>query len=217
MNFSFEKKLFKKGFKSIAGLDEAGRGAWAGPLVAASVLLKPKLNSQDKKLKEIKDSKKLSPKKREELFDWLINFFDFGIGVVSEKTIDRIGIAKANKLAMKKAIQVLKRKPDYLLIDGLSLNYKKIPVQKIIKGDSKVLVIAAASIIAKVIRDKKMINYHQKYPFYDFKRHKGYGTRLHYQLICQNGLCRLHRQSFRPMREMVKSLERKVKSGVKLT
>jgi ribonuclease HII len=196
-----EKKLWKKGFRFVAGLDEAGRGPLAGPVVAAAAVMKKSLRKIDI-LREVKDSKKLSPKKREKLYKILKNcpFVEWGIGRVSEKVIDKINILEATKLAMKKAIKKLKRKPDFLILDG---NFKidvKISQKSIIKGDEKVFSCASASILAKVYRDKIMRKYHKKYPRYGFDKHKGYPTKYHFKMLKKHGPCKIHRKSFRPVK-----------------
>jgi ribonuclease HII len=202
-NLSEEKKLWQKGFKYVAGLDEAGRGPLAGPVVAGAVSIKyDKIIS----LRGINDSKKLSEKKRNYFYKILTNHKDveWGIGIVSEKIIDKINILNATKLAMAKAMANLVAKSqniDHLLIDGnFILNLPKgeenIIQKSIIKGDQKVISISAASIIAKVTRDKIMDRYDKKYPQYGFKKHKGYPTKFHKQKIKELGLCKIHRKSF---------------------
>jgi len=201
-NFNEEKKLWKKGSKIVVGLDEAGRGPLAGPVVAGAVFIFKKDFSEIKKIKSVRDSKKLSGKKRKEVYDILINNprIKWGIGVVSEKVIDKINIFEANKLAMKKAIKSLKKKPDFLVLDG---NFKiDVPFNQksIIKADEKVFSCSMASIIAKVTRDRIMERYHKKYPLYKFNRHKGYPTKLHFKLLKKHGPCKIHRKSFGPVR-----------------
>ncbi len=194
MNLKNERKLWKKGYKCVAGLDEAGRGPLAGPVVAAAVSIRTNPG-----LRQVKDSKKLSPKQREECFKLLTKHpqIKWGIGRASEKVIDRINILEATKLAMKKAVLKLGVKPDYLLLDG---NFKidvDISQKAIVKADEKVFSCAAASIIAKVTRDREMERLHKKYPQYGFDRHKGYPTKYHYKKLRKNGLCKIHRKSFR--------------------
>lgn len=199
-NFSEEKKLWKKGFKFVAGLDEAGRGPLAGPVVAAAVFL-PK-NFKNKKLK-VKDSKKLSEKQREEIFAQVLKMpeIKYGVGIVSEKVIDKINILQATKLAMQKALRQAQGKPnrnaDYLLIDGNFGIKSKLPQKPIVKGDQKVFSISLASIIAKVTRDRLMKKYHKKYPQYGFAQHKGYPTQFHRQKIHDLGPCKIHRKTFK--------------------
>lgn len=192
-----EKKLQKKGYRLIAGIDEVGKGAWAGPLVAAAVILPPKI-----KTKGINDSKKLTPKKREKLFVRITReALAWSVAVVENDFIDRQGIVKANLKAIKEAGLGLNLRPEYLLIDAVRIKVGKIPTKSIIKGDAKVLSIAAASIVAKVVRDSLMNGHHRLYPQYKFSRHKGYGTKEHHRLIKKHGLSPIHRKSFRPMKE----------------
>jgi ribonuclease HII len=215
-DFKFEEKLCKQGYDLIIGLDEAGRGPLAGPVTAAAVNFQlPIFNFQSIKqfsiFKRVNDSKLLTEKKREEIFDVLTNHPDilWGVGVVSEKVIDKINILEATKLAMEKAVRTLtldsrlrgNDKTTYLLIDG---NFKinlDIPQQSIIKGDQKVFSIAAASIIAKVTRDRLMQKMHKKYPQYGFDKHKGYGTKLHVEAIKKFSPCDIHRKTFFPVTE----------------
>ena len=211
MNLSREKRLWKKGYKYVVGLDEVGRGSLAGLVVTAAVMINTNRKTQSTKLqfkakgllKEVKDSKKLSSKKREKLYHFLIKASDieWGIGKASEKIIDRINILEATKLAMKRAVSNLEnklgQKTEFLLIDG---NFKinlDIPQKPIKKGDNKVFSIAAASIIAKVTRDRMMKRYHKKYSEYRFDKHKGYATQLHRQNLKKYGPCKIHRKSFR--------------------
>lgn len=195
-NFEEEKLLWKQGFKYVVGLDEAGRGPLAGPVVAGAVIIRAK-NCDF--LRGINDSKKLSAKKRDYFYKILINHKDieWGIGIVSEKIIDKINILEATKLAMNKAIKDLDCCADYLLLDGNFPIKSKIFQKSIIKGDQKVISISAASIIAKVTRDRIMEKYDKKYPHYGFKKNKGYPTEFHRQKIKEFGLCKIHRKSFR--------------------
>lgn len=206
-----EKRLWKKGYKRVACLDEAGRGPLAGPVVAAATIVKnPKkpYGEQSGKLRnlDIKDSKKLSPKKREELFKILTNppaggpQIKWGIGRVSEKVIDKINILEATKLAMKRAVEKLSKKPNFLILDGKMKLDLPISQKSIIKADEKVFSCAVASILAKVTRDKMMERYHQKYPKYGFDRHKGYPTKLHRKMLKKYGPCKIHRKSFKPVK-----------------
>ncbi len=200
INFKEEKKLKKK-YKHIAGLDEAGRGPIAGPVVAAAVVVKnyPPTHFP---WQEIRDSKKLSVKKREKLCQLLTHHpeIEWGIGKVSEKIIDKINILQATKLAMEKAVKNLK-KADFFLLDGNFKINSKIPQKSIIKGDDKVFSIAAASIIAKVKRDAIMKRMDKKYPEYGFSRHKGYPTKHHKKMLKKYGSCKIHRQSFKPVKQ----------------
>jgi ribonuclease HII len=190
----YEEEARKKGFNRIAGVDEAGRGPLAGPVVAAGVILPETVD-----IDGIDDSKKLTDKKRRELFSQIYQFaLSVGIGFVDHATIDEINILQATHLAMKRAISSLSPAPDYLLIDALTLSDQPIPQQGIIKGDTKSISIGAASILAKVARDLYMERMCPKYPKYNFSRHKGYGTKAHIEAIRTHGLSPIHRQSFRP-------------------
>lgn len=204
-NLREEKKLYKKGYKMVVGIDEAGRGPLAGPVVAVAFCLVCKddrsLASGEAKLRRntIKDSKQLSAKQREEIYEVLKKDpgVEWGIGKVSERVIDKINILQATKLAMKRAVKNLNKKADFLLIDGNFGLDIDVLQKSIVKGDQKVFSVAAASIIAKVTRDRMMINYHKKYPEYCFDRHKGYPTQQHRQFIKQYGFCQIHRKTFR--------------------
>ena len=208
-NFREEKKLWRKGYKMVIGIDEAGRGPLAGPVVACAFCFKHDENNRNRVSTEtrfldpvIKDSKKLTSKKREEVYEMLKQNpnIAWGTGRVSEKVIDRINILEATKLAMKRAVKNLEGKcshTDFLIIDGnFGINLDT-PQKSIIKADEKVFSCAAASIIAKVSRDRMMLKYHKKYPDYRFDKHKGYPTKLHRQMIKQRGFCDIHRKSFR--------------------
>ena len=210
-NFSYEKKLWKQGYEGVVGLDEAGRGPLAGPVTAAAVMVK----GEGVKVQGLNDSKKLSEKKREELYEILTKHENiaWGVGVVGEKEIDRINILQATKLAMQKALESLFykndgrrfcRMADFLLIDGnFLLDSVTINQSSIIKGDSKVFSIAAASIIAKVTRDRIMRQAHEQYPVYGFDKHKGYGTAAHIASLEKFGASDIHRRSFYPVSAMV--------------
>lgn len=192
-SLKYEKKLWKKGIKLIAGIDEAGVGPLAGPVVAAAIIL-----PQGFKLNGINDSKKLSSKKRDLLFTYIMkNALAVGIGIIEHKIIDIINIFEASKLAMQEAINNLETSPSYLLIDG-KRNKLPIPLpqQCINSGDKTCASISAASIIAKVTRDRIMLKLNNKYPKYGFARHKGYGTREHYRKLKKHGPCPIHRLSF---------------------
>ncbi|MCA9931001.1 MAG: ribonuclease HII [Anaerolineales bacterium] len=187
----------------IAGLDEAGRGALAGPVVAAAVILPIKDPDCLARLASVNDSKQLSAKKRESLFSRITEYaLAYGIGSVPANIIDEIGIIPATKLAMKTAISQLTPAPEFLLVDGrLRLTTIPLPQQAIVRGDSKSLSIAAASILAKVARDRLMIAFDSHYPIYNFAQHKGYGTEMHRSAIAQHGPCPIHRHSFAPIRQ----------------
>lgn len=197
--FEFETKASHQGFKNIAGIDEAGRGPLAGPVVAAAVIFPSQVN-----IPGLNDSKKLSTKKREELFPKIqeISVF-YGVAVVDQKVIDKINILQAARLAMKQAVETLKITPGLLLIDGNQKIDSTLNQWAIVKGDSRSLSIAAASVLAKVTRDRIMDDYHKLYPQYEFNRHKGYGTKLHKHLIQEHGPCPIHRNTFKGVSEYI--------------
>lgn len=198
--FEFESKASHQGFKNIAGIDEAGRGPLAGPVVAAAVIFPSKVN-----IPNLNDSKKLSANKREELFPKIQEIsVAFGLAVVDQKVIDKINILQAARLAMKQAVETLKITPGLLLIDGNQKIDSTLNQWAIVKGDSRSLSIAAASVLAKVTRDRIMDGYHKLYPQYEFNRHKGYGTRLHRNLIQEHGPCPIHRSTFKGVSEYIK-------------
>ena len=188
----YENEAKSKGYNVICGVDEAGRGPLAGPVFAAAVVL-----PDGHIIEGVNDSKKLSEKKREMLFDKIIEeCVCYSIGTASEKEIDEINILQATYLAMKRAVEGLEIKPDYVLIDGNRMPPLDIPAETIVKGDGKSASIAAASIIAKVSRDRYMLELAKKYPQYEFEKHKGYGTKLHYEKIAEHGISDIHRKSF---------------------
>ncbi len=188
----FEKEMNENGYTLVCGIDEAGRGPLAGPVYAACVIL-PK----DCVINGINDSKKLSEKKREMLFDEITQkALAYNIASVDEKIIDEINILNATHLAMNNALEGMKIKPDFALIDGNSIKNMKTPHQTIVKGDAKSISIAAASILAKVARDRYIVEISEKYPEYEFAKHKGYGTKLHTDLLKQYGPCEIHRRTF---------------------
>ncbi|MDD2215617.1 MAG: ribonuclease HII [Eubacteriales bacterium] len=190
----YEEALFRKGIRYIAGVDEVGRGPLAGPVVAAAVVLPLEID-----INGINDSKKLTAKKREEL-DLQIREIALGIGlgVVDNHMIDEINILEATKLAMRQALMDLEKicPIQYILLDAITLNEVSVPQKGIIKGDAKSISIAAASIVAKVARDRMMVEYHNIYPDYAFNSNKGYGTKAHYAGIEAKGICSLHRRTF---------------------
>ncbi len=207
-NLSEEKKLWKKGLKVIVGLDEAGRGSLSGPVVAGAVIVRPNKYLTVKSFNDLKirDSKKLTPKKREELYEILAVHpeIEWATGKASEKIIDRINVLEATKLAMKRAVRNLEKKLGkkqigFLILDGRIKLDLDIPQKSIIKGDDKVFSCAAASIIAKVRRDRLMRRQHKKYPQYGFINHKGYGTKKHIAVLAELGPCKIHRKSFKPV------------------
>ena len=197
MDLNEEKKLFSQGYKIIGALDEAGRGPLAGPVVAACVIFNANISINNDLIK-VNDSKKLSEKIRESLFELIKqNFIEVGVGICDHKTIDRINILQATFLAMKKAISSVKSKPNFIIIDGsVKLPNCSIPQQVYIKGDERLFTIAAASIIAKVARDRIMREMDKLYPDYGFSKHKGYGTKFHLEKLEQHGPCAIHRLSF---------------------
>ena len=197
--FEFETKASHQGFKNIAGIDEAGRGPLAGPVVAAAVIFPSQVN-----IPGLNDSKKLSTKKRAELFPKIQEIsVSYGVAVVNEKVIDKINILQAARLAMKQAVETLKITPGLLLIDGNQKIDSTLNQWAIVKGDSRSLSIAAASVLAKVTRDRIMDDYHKLYPQYEFNRHKGYGTILHRNLIQEHGPCPIHRNTFKGVAEYI--------------
>jgi ribonuclease HII len=193
----FERMYYSQGYQRIAGLDEVGRGPLAGPVVASAVIL-PKEGIGE----ELFDSKKISPKKREELYKRIFSkALGVGIGTVGQEEIDLLNIFQATLKAMALAIENLPILPDFLLIDGLQSLRLSIPQKPIRKGDQLSNSIAAASIVAKVTRDRMMLEYHQRYPQYNFAKHKGYGTKEHRIAIGRFGICELHRKTFRGVKE----------------
>lgn len=192
VDYSIENEYREKGFDIICGVDEAGRGPLAGPVYAAAVIL-----PSDCVIEGLNDSKKLTEKKREKLFDEIKDkALAYGIASADEKEIDEINILNATFLAMKRAIDSLSVKPDLALIDGNQKPHTDIEEVTVIKGDAKSMSIAAASVLAKVSRDRFMLEMAEKYPQYEFARHKGYGTKLHYEKIAQYGVCDIHRRTF---------------------
>lgn len=188
----FENEKYNQGYKVICGVDEAGRGPLAGPVYAAAVVLK-----KGQTIEGVNDSKKLSEKKRELLFDKIIaECEEYSIGTASEKEIDEINILQATFLAMKRAVEGLSVKPECALVDGNQVPPLECDVETVVKGDSKSESIAAASILAKVSRDRYMLEMAKKYPQYGFEKHKGYGTKLHYEMIEKYGICDIHRKTF---------------------
>jgi len=191
----YEREATTSGFNCIAGIDEAGRGPLAGPVVAAAIILPSALL-----IPGINDSKKLSPKLRKQLFEQLIrSAIDYAVGVVDAVEIDRINIYQATIIAMLSAVAKLKIVPDCLFVDGMALPHPAIPSKKIIRGDQLSQTIAAASIIAKETRDALMVEYHAQWPHYGFDRHKGYGTEMHLEALERLGPCPIHRMSFKPV------------------
>ncbi len=197
-NLKQEKNLWQLGYKLIAGVDESGCGPWAGPLVAAAVILNP-----EKRIKEIRDCKLLTEKVRNRLYKKIIKeAIDVNFALIKSDEIDKIGVRKASIKAMKNALEKLKIKPDFVLSDAFSIEID-LPQKAIIKGDQICLSISAASIIAKVKRDELMEGLHKKYPRYGFDRHKGYGTRLHQEMLKKYGPSKIHRKSYKPIKDIL--------------
>jgi len=191
-NLELEQALWQQGFQNIAGVDEAGRGPLAGPVIAAAVIF-PK----DCMIDGVNDSKQLSAKQRDLLFDRIhAQALAVGVGRVDHTEIDRINILQATMLAMKYALEQLPAPPDYVLVDGNYFTHKGYQFKTIVEGDAKSFTIAAASIIAKVTRDRLMMKLDARYPEYGFAKHKGYGTQQHLDALKQYGLCEIHRRTF---------------------
>ena len=190
--FKFENEAKANGYNVVCGIDEAGRGPLAGPVCAAAVIL-----PEGCEIEGINDSKKLTEKKREALYDVITEkAVAYGIATADEKEIDEINILQATYLAMNRAFQKLSVKPDMALVDGNRDPKLGIPTQTIVKGDARSMSIAAASILAKVTRDRFMLEMDKKYPEYQFAKHKGYGTKLHYEMLAQYGPSEIHRMTF---------------------
>jgi ribonuclease HII len=191
--YRYDESFRREGFRRVAGIDEAGRGPVAGPVVAAAVVLEGHV-----RIKGLRDSKKVPEKERLSLFyEILYSASDIGVGISEVDVIDRVNILEATRLAMGTAVRDLHEGPDFLLIDAVALPFLRIKQAHPYKGDSKSAVVAAASIVAKVVRDGIMLHYHSLYPEYGFDRHKGYCTREHMKNIMAHGPCPLHRKSFR--------------------
>ena len=187
-----EESLYEKGYKLVCGVDEAGRGPLCGPVVAAAVILKP-----GQMIDGVNDSKKISEKKREKLYeDIMASALAVGVGMSDVDVIEEVNILNATKLAMKQAINNLKVQPEYVLIDGNQMIDITIDAETVVSGDAKSESIAAASIIAKVTRDRMLLEWDKEYPEYGFAKHKGYGTKAHIEAIGKYGLTPLHRKSF---------------------
>jgi ribonuclease HII len=196
----FERRARASGFTRIAGLDEAGRGPLAGCVVAAAVVLPEGLL-----VPGLTDSKQVSEQERERLFEVIRQQAAcYGIGIVDERTIDDVNILQATIIAMERALQALSPQPDYLLLDAITLPRVPLPQKPLIKGDCRSHSIAAASILAKVTRDRLMLELHEQFPQYNFQKHKGYGTKEHLLLIQEHGPCDAHRKTFNPVARMLK-------------
>jgi ribonuclease HII len=199
MIFKHEHKLWHQGYDHIVGLDEAGRGSWAGPLVAGAVVWPRGF----KNVAGLRDSKKLSSAGREKLFLQIIkNCLGWSVGIVPHTHIDEMGILEANREVFRRALENLGLLPHYVLIDGLKIFEPQYPHEFIVRGDDKIASIAAASIVAKVVRDKMLARFSKEHPEYNWHENKGYGTAEHRAALDQFGLSELHRLSFMPMREI---------------
>ena len=200
---NYERELYNQGFSLIGGVDEAGRGPLVGPVVAACVIL-PK----DYELPGLTDSKQVSEKKREQLYEIIMKeAVSVGVGIVDAKTIDEINILEASRLAMKLAIDNMPIKPEYVLSDAMKLTNIDIPYKDIVHGDALSLSIAAGSIIAKVTRDRMLYELDSKYPQYGFAKHKGYPTKAHLEAIKEYGLLDCYRFSYKPVKELINIIE----------
>jgi len=204
-NLEIETDLWSKNINNICGIDEVGRGCLAGPVYSAAVVLDQNTNFESKDFNLINDSKKLSEKKREKLFDYIIDISKFGIGICTVEEIDHLGIQEAVKVSMIRAVESLEIQPDHLLIDNMKLELD-IPQTSIIKGDQISKSISSASIIAKVSRDNLMKNQiSNNYPMYKFEKNKGYGTKEHMDAIKTFGITKQHRKSFEPIKSMIEN------------
>jgi ribonuclease HII len=200
-----ERKLWRAGHGVVAGVDEVGRGAWAGPIVAGAVALAAELVQTLRRagwLTQVNDSKRLTPKAREAIFNALSPAVPWAVAVLSSKQVDAIGIAAANRQVVAMAVANLKPKPDYVLVDyvaRLEPTLAGVPAEVLVDGDARAFSIALASVVAKVHRDKLMRSYSSKYPGYGFAEHKGYGTALHTEALRRLGVSPIHRQTYRPV------------------
>jgi ribonuclease HII len=204
-SFIEEEQLAAKGYRFIAGVDEAGRGALAGPVVAAAVILPSSVDAAQ--LDGVRDSKLLSPAKRERLFPHIYELaISVGVGMAPHSLVDSLGIIKATRIAMKQAIEQLSPSPQWLLIDYMQLPDVNLYQRGITHGDDLCFSIACASIIAKVTRDRIMVKFDRDYPGYGLAQHKGYGTRQHVACLLRLGACPIHRRSFRPVMDITQGL-----------
>ena len=198
--YDYENDLLKNGSTFICGCDEAGRGPLAGPVVASAVILNPK-----DIIEGLNDSKQLSEKTREDLYIKIKEHaFAYGISIISPEEIDEINIYQASKLAMLQAIKALNLKPDFILSDAMPLHEANIPFLAIVKGDTLSASIAAASILAKVTRDRLMVEYSKQYPNYGFEKHKGYPTKAHIEALNRYGITPIHRLTYEPVKSLIK-------------
>lgn len=200
---TFESALWAEGVRAVAGLDEAGRGAWAGPVVAGAVILPPGRPEIAELLIDVRDSKICTPRQREALYPLVMEHAQAAaVGVASAREVDELNVVGATRLAMRRALEALGCEAEALLIDGrrLRLPAVKLPQQSMKEGEKHCLSIAAASILAKVTRDRILVERDDEYPVYGFAQHKGYGTQQHQQMLAQNGPCEIHRRTFSPVR-----------------
>jgi len=196
--FRFERELFAQGYKMIVGVDEAGCGALAGPVVAGAVIF-----PLDSRIGDVRDSKLLTEKIREELYPLIIDrSVAWAVGSASVEEIFEMGIRQANYLAMRRAVEMI-AEADYALVDAWTIPHLRIPQRGIIRGDRHVKSIAAASVIAKVTRDRQMVRFHEHYPEYGFMKHKGYGTKEHLEAIAVHGPCSIHRLGYKPFQSVL--------------
>jgi ribonuclease HII len=202
--FERERELAAAGYSHIAGVDEAGRGPLAGPVVAGAAIVPFDFVSPH--FARLNDSKKLDAATREVLYEELTEKIEWAIGIVDAATIDDINIRQASWLAMKKAVAALKTAPDYVLIDGLPYDAGPWPYEALVKGDARSFSIAAASVIAKVTRDRLMLQYDEEFPHYGFAQHKGYPSPRHLKALSEYGVCSIHRQTFGPVRAVLENL-----------
>lgn len=209
----YERQHWDNGLTLVAGIDEAGRGPLAGPVMAAAVVLDPLFAAEEEHrlLEGLTDSKRLSARKREGFLDILMESgaVFVGVGLADVGEIDRLNILRATHLAMRRALDDLPCVPEHVLVDGLSVEGLNVPSTAIVGGDGKSLSIAAASVVAKVLRDRRMVELDSLYPVYGFSRHKGYGSSAHIQALYEYGPAPVHRRSFRPVREAAAIHERR--------
>jgi ribonuclease HII len=202
--FEFERALWSRGATRIAGVDEAGRGPLAGPVVAAAVIFPSQWSKSgfDERLRDLNDSKQLTAQQREDFFSILTanSEIRFAIAIVDATTIDRINILQATHRAMNEALAQLQPQPEHVLVDGKPVKSMTFPSTALVKGDARSYSIAAASVLAKVTRDRLMLAYHEQFPVYGFAEHKGYGTPRHLAAIAEQGPCAIHRRSFAPLK-----------------
>ncbi len=207
-SFKKEAALLTQGFSFVAGIDEAGRGAWAGPVVAAAVIFPTDMHSTVELLATVRDSKLLTARQRDSVFDVVCRTaLGVGVGVSSSQMIDRTNIIIATRHAMRRAVERLSPQPHFLLIDAVRLPQVFIPHDVFFKAESVSLSVAAASVVAKVTRDRLMISLADVYPNFGFERHKGYGTKLHQHALAKFGPCKIHRFSYAPIKKRMETIE----------